>query len=297
MQRLFISLIIASLIFACQREVKIILPKSKSTSLEDFFKKNAVPVQKFTGVASDRIAVTTTKGTKVEFPPNAFITLNNLPVTGNVTIEIKEIRTPAEMVLNNMPTMSNGLPLESGGEFFVKVTQSNQELKLAPGRYLQMSLVKTAGVNMSGMQVFNGKDTGGSVNWIPNNNPNNFVQDTFNVIGLFADSIKWINIDKFINEPYISYTADPGNTPHIDSTQVMVHLTGRSALLRIYKTTDRFYSDKMLVADATVIGVCVLNGEFYYAFHPVKMVNGGKITLQFVKTSEEELKQKLLTLK
>jgi hypothetical protein len=296
MQRLFI-LIIAILLFACQREVNIILPKSKSSSLEDFFKNNAVPLQKFTGVASNQITVTTAKGNKVEFPANAFVTLNNFPVTGNVTIEVKEILTPAEMVLNNMPTMSDGLPLESGGEFFVNVTQNNQELKLAPGKYMQMNLTRRAGVDMSRMQIFNGKDTGGAVNWIPNNNPNNFVRDTFNVIGLFADSIKWINVDKFINEPYISYTADPGNTPDIDSTQVMVHLTGRNALLRILKTTDRFFSDKMMVADATVIGICVANGEFYYGFHPVKMVNGGKLTLQFVKATEDELKQKLSTLK
>ncbi|HEY0058261.1 MAG TPA: hypothetical protein VGB56_03940, partial [Flavisolibacter sp.] len=199
----------------------------------------------------------------------------------------------------NTPTMSNGLPLLSGGEFFVRVSQNNQELKLAPDMFIRLEVTPAAGADMDGMQVFNGDTSSGTLNWILNTSPANFVgRDTLSsTISLFADSLQWLNIDKFINEPKITYTVNPGNSPNPDSTAVFVHLTGQQSVLRFPAETTNFTSGNMIAAPATLVGICVVEGQLYYAMLPVVMKSGGTATLTFEKIEENVLKQKLAALK
>jgi hypothetical protein len=301
MKRVLAMLTFAILVYACQKEVVgANLPENNIASLEQFFTNNTTPLQNFKADANAFINLTTPKGTGIIFPDNAFVTLNNVPVTGDVTVEVKEILTPAEMILNNAPTTSNGLPLESGGEFYVRVTQNNEVLKLAPGKYIQIRTTNTAGVDMNGMQVFNGNMSNGVVNWTLNTNQTNFVardSTTNNAASLFADSLQWLNIDKFINEPKITYTIDPSSSPNVDSTVVYVHLTGKNSIFRLPYGTSSFSSSNMIAATATLVGICVIDNSLYYAMLPVVMQDGGSATLRFTQTTEKELKQKLSALK
>jgi hypothetical protein len=306
MKRLLFLSTLAVLVLACQKE----LSRSKAdfgklASLQQFFEKNTAPVQTGTADASAAFRFTTAKGTAIDFPNNAFVTPNNQPVTGTITIAVKEIRTPAEMILNNTPTMSDGLPLVSGGEFFVRATQNGERLKLAAGKYVQINLGTLSRVEMAGMQVFNGDTTSGTMNWMLNTQPTNVVvqvQDSLvgggsnSVNLLFADSLEWINCDKYIDEPKITYTVDPGNTPNVDSTAVFVHLTGRNAIMRFPKVGDTFAYTNMIATEATVVGICVMDGTLYYAINPVVTEPGGATTLNFKSISEEALKMKLAEL-
>lgn len=291
--------VLTIVLYACQKELKV--SKQANTniaSLQQFFRSNGTPIQNVKANASTYINFTTTKGNEVIFPDNAFVTLSGIPVSGDVTIEIKEIATPAEMILNNMPTISNGLPLTSGGEFFVRATQNNNSLILAPGKYIRLNLINSS-ADMNGMQVFNGDTANGTVNWIANTIQNNVVtRDSMSSYSsLFADSLQWINCDRFIDEPKISYSVNPGNSPNIDSTVVYVSLTGRRSVMTLRETNGFFSYDKMIASPATIISICVVNGTIYYSMIPVTMENGGSVTLDFSPIREAELKQKLSTLK
>jgi hypothetical protein len=296
----FLSLLaVAALLYACQKEVSSAESlKTVQVSLPQFFKNNTAPIHRFTATASDFISFTTAKGTDVQFPDNAFVTLNNVPVTGAVEIEIKEIFTPGEMILNNTPTMSNGAPLVSGGEFFVRARQNNEVLKLAPGKYIRISVRPPVGADMEGMQVFNGDTSTGTLNWILNSNQGNVVtrDSGLSYVSLFADSLQWLNIDKLIDEPQITYTVNPGNTPNVDSTAIFVHLTGRKSVFSFPAGANSFTSDNLIAARATLVGICVVDGKLYYAMQPVVMQNGGSATLTFTQIEEDALKQKLATL-
>jgi hypothetical protein len=299
MKHIFFLAAAAFLLFACQKELSRSAPvKTGPVSLAQFFTKNAVPVYLFTAASENSIRLTTPKGTGVQFPENAFVTSGNRPVTGPVSIEVKEIFTPGEMILNNTPAMSDGKPLISGGEFFVRVTQGSEVLKLAPGKHIRLNVVPPAGADMQGMQVFNGDTSSGTINWIPNNNPGNTVaRDTirFSVI-LFADSLQWLNIDKFIDEPKIRYTVLPGNCPDLDSTAVFVHLTGQKSVFRFPGGASGLTSDNMIAARATLVGICVVDGKIHQSVVPVNMQNGGVATLAFTPIEEAALKQKLAAL-
>jgi hypothetical protein len=131
------------LVYACQKELSLSKPATfERGALRQFFNKNGAALQTYSAMAPGYIRITAAKGTTVSFPENAFVTMNNTPVSGEVMIEVKEIYTPADMILSNTPTTSNGLPLESGGAFFVQAMQNGQALKLAPGKFIQLGFRK-----------------------------------------------------------------------------------------------------------------------------------------------------------
>jgi hypothetical protein len=290
------------LLTACGPDKSYVDDGEIHTSLTDFYSSNRTTVQTFSVSSSSGGVATTSHGAIIHLPANGFVTSEGTPVTGNVDISVKEIVTPAEMILNNMPTMSGGLPLESGGEFHITVTKGNQRLKLAPGNLLRIEIPDRSNVSMSNMQVFNGKaNSRGEVDWTANNNPGNFVvRDSmmFAKSSLFCDSIEWINCDKFINEPTVRFDVYPGNAPSNDSTNVFVHLTGRNTIVKMNWTQGLSYftSDKVLPVQSTIIGISIKNGKLSAALQPVMVTNNQSITLNFVAMTEEQLKQRLAQL-
>ncbi len=99
--------------------------------IEDFNNKNTTKFQVFKMDASQGGIITSANGVKYTIPAYAFETSSGMPVTGNITISIKEIFDPADMILSNKPTVAaNGGILESYGEFLVKVQQNNQNLRM-----------------------------------------------------------------------------------------------------------------------------------------------------------------------
>jgi len=301
--RLFaLFLFIAFLVSSCQPEMSDVRPvQPVYTSIQAFQAKSKAASQSFAANSSNTISLQGAKGSRFVFPANAFVTQSGQPVTGNVAIEVKEILKPVDMILSDMSTMSDSLPLESGGQFFIRVTQNNEELKLAPGRQVQVQVV--VDTPMVDMRVFTGQVTPtGNVNWQLSTNQTNVVrQDTALGAGglvhsMFANTVNWLNIDKFINEPTISYSVYPGNCPDLVQTMAYVHLTGRNSVLGIPRLTDRFSADQVVAGPATIVAVCVKDKKLYYAFAPVTLTHGGSVTLQFIETTEEGLKAKLATL-
>ena len=293
MYRIILFLLICSALVSCQGEIDTSLEVHKKyVSLEEFFTKNEPASKKISANSASPVFFSTSNGNNIRFPANAFVTKAGVPVTGDVNIEVQEILDPLNMILANKPTMSNGAPLESGGEFYISVTKNNEELKLAPNAFVSIDLKK----NFTGMSVFNGTpQADGTVNWVQNTNTGNFVfPDSLGQTKMFADSVQWLNVDKFYNEPTITYTVLPGNCPLIDSTKIYLHLTGRNSVLAFPKNG---ISTQLIAAPATVVAICVKEGTLYTSVMSVVLQNGKSVTLQFSQSTEEALKSKLKTLK
>jgi hypothetical protein len=302
MKSIIVFCLLAGLLLtACEPDRSFVAEK-KQTSLADFYNANRSSVQSFAVNNSSGGVSTTSQGVKIYFPPNGFVTESGSSVTGNVDVSIKEILTPQEMILNNMPSMSGGMPLESGGEFQIKVSKNGQPLKLSAGNFLKIEIPKKPAISMSGMQVFNGvSDAQGNTDWRLNNNPGNFVvgdSTLFAYSSLFCDNINWINCDKFYNEPTVTFTVYPNNAPSNDSTNVFVHLTGRNTVVKMNWTRGLSYfnSDKLLAVPSTIVGISVKNGQLYASVTPVNIQNGQSVTMNFSPYSESQLKTRLAQL-
>ncbi|MGZ5191112.1 MAG: hypothetical protein ACXWCZ_08845 [Flavisolibacter sp.] len=291
MYRITIAILTCSAMFSCQGEIDTPFIE-KQVSLQEFFTKNAPPSKKLSANSTSTIFFSTSNGTNIRFPANAFVTKAGVPVTGDVNIEVQEILDPMNMILANKPTTSNGALLESGGEFYIRVTKNNEELKLAPNAFINIDLKK----NYTGMSVFNGApQADGTVNWVQNTNTGNFVfPDSLGKTKMFADSVEWINCDKFYNDPTITYSVLPGNCPLIDSTKIYLHLTGRNTVMSFPKNG---ISNQLIASPATIVAICVKEGTLYTSVMSVVLQDGKSVTLQFSESTEDALKRKLQTLK
>lgn len=294
---------ISIMIISCQPEHSYLGKEvNVNETVNDFHTRYRKEQQVFKTNAASPEMITSQQGAKLYLPPNGFVTPNGSPVTGNIEVSIKEIYTPMEMILNNMPTVSDGKLLESGGEFQIKVSQNNTALKLAPGNFIRIGIPNT-GRNLQGMQVFNGvANAAGEVNWVLNNNPGNFVvQDStlFANSNLFADDVNWINVDKFVNEPTVSFTVHPGNFPSGDSTNVFVHLTGRNTVVKMnwVQGLSYFKSDMLLAVPSTIVGISTKNGQLYASVDPINVTHGSSITMNFQPYTEKQLKDRLSKLR
>jgi hypothetical protein len=288
----------------CQKELSFSSTSNDYSTLHEFFEKNQPRTEAMVVNSSNQFTLESRRGTKFIFQANSFETLDGQPVTGTIFFEVKEIFNPSEMILTRTFPMSNGQPLESGGEFMIKPTNQNgQQLKLKPG-YLMKIKLPSLGIGMDNMRVFNGQpNAGGSdskVNWVVNSNPNNTVFADSLVQGryLFADSVNWINCDRFLNEPRINYAVYPGNVTGFDSVSVFIHFSGRNSVVAIpwHNTESRFYSQSVIVSPATVIGIGIKDHKLQASFTTVNLQNNGSQTLDFLPFTEIQLKERLAQL-
>lgn len=96
------------------------------------FRQNHGPqAETFTVDASAGGVITSSKGIKYTIPAGVFVTSAGASVTGNVTVSVKEINTPADMLLADRPTLTrDGRMLVSYGEILVTAVQNNAALLL-----------------------------------------------------------------------------------------------------------------------------------------------------------------------
>ena len=297
----FIAL--AVLLGSCQPELSYLANEADVLqSVTDFHEKQRKEQQVFKVNATNTGVISASKGAKLYLPSNGFITPDGRPVSGDMQVSVKEIYTPADMIFNNMPTTSNGKLLESGGEFQVVVSQNNIPLKLAPGNFIKIGIPNT-GRNLQVMQVFNGiADANGEVNWVVNTKPGNFVvgdSTLFSNSNLFSDEVNWINVDKFVNDPTVTFTVYPGNFPSGDSTNVFVHLTGRNTVVKMnwQQGLSYFKSDMLLAVPSTIVGISTKNGKLFASISSVNIQGGSSITMNFLPYTEQQLKDQLSKLR
>lgn len=293
-------LISFGLLIACQKELSKQDTDGTLDSPQTMMLANQKKMEVKTVNASNAISVITSNQSRFGFDQNSFVDMDGNPVSGNIELHIKEILTPADMILNGVPSMSDDKPLASGGEFRVLAFQNGKALKLAPGKFMSIQLPPT-GRDLSNMSVFNGRENAdSSVNWVQNTNPGNFVlPDSITTANLFCDSINWVNCDRFIGEPNFNYSVEPGNCPDLDKCQVFLHLGGLNSVMRIYRVaaTGQFQTVRMIANTGTVIGLTTRNGHLYAAIHKTTFgPNSSTAILNFVPMSEDELRATLQNL-
>lgn len=114
--------------------------------------------------------ITGVNGTTISIPANSLVDANGIPVSGEVTLELKEFLRPADAAFNHLSTVSEGKLLESGGMFSITAQAGNKEVKLARGKTMN---VKMPTINMQkGMWLFNAvKNQQGVTEWVKTATP------------------------------------------------------------------------------------------------------------------------------
>ena len=321
---LFIITIIA--IVSCKKDTKsttTTLPPSASdnySSVQAFFANNNIALQTYTIDASTGGSFTSPQGTTVTIPSNAFLTQANLPVTGNVTIQFKDIYKKSDMFLANMPTMMpfGGAPLKSGGEFFIKAVQNNSALILASGKKISVSQPAslTGGID-NAMKAFIFKDSmmgncqqlcPSSMVWTPAS-PSNDTVETFAQNYIFnlykynnpVDSGSWCNSDNstyFAAYPQSTLILLAKDSVSTYGTEVFLFFTNLSSMVHVYNASYEYfpyvYAPQGL--QCTVVAVGIKNGALYSSFVPITIGANQTVPFTLSPTTTSAFKTQLQTL-
>lgn len=152
--------VMALSIVSCKKSNETSSTKTDAQVMAEFMQKNGPKQENFTVDAAAGGNVTTSKGTKLHIPAGAFIKNNGQPVSGSVTVSIKEILGPSDMILGDKPTLTvNGQLLISFGEFFVKAAQNNEELKLKKDSAIGVQVQAKAAAGRQEVPMWNGDST------------------------------------------------------------------------------------------------------------------------------------------
>lgn len=110
------------------------------------------------------------KGTVLFVAANSFEQKDGKSPALPIKIELREAYTFADMILQNLTTLSNGQLLQTGGMVHISATDANgQELQLAAGKKIDIAM-PLKGELPKGMQLFTADrpaaDNGTGINWI-----------------------------------------------------------------------------------------------------------------------------------
>jgi hypothetical protein len=123
--------------------------------LAQFFGAVEKPSQQFVINNNRDTNLVCVEGTKVFIPANVFQDNNNVPVSGQVSIEIKEFYSYDDIIGNKLSTTSNGQQLISGGMLYIMAMQNGREIKLAAAKMMTIRMPATGYDEQ--MQLFTGE--------------------------------------------------------------------------------------------------------------------------------------------
>lgn len=120
--------------------------------------------QKLTAPASKKSTVKGKKGTIIHVDPQNLETEDGSPLGKKITVELLELTQSGEFLRNNVPTVSNGRLLVSGGAYYINMISDGKQLKVKEGKSLEVQFPKIAKEKMS---LFYGQVLeDGGMNWV-----------------------------------------------------------------------------------------------------------------------------------
>ena len=95
--------------------------------------KDAIPFQNFTIYSGKDTTLVLETGTEVFIPKNAFLDIDDNPITGTVDLKYREFHSAASIALAEIPMeIDKKTMLLSGGMFEINGTQKENNIKVNP---------------------------------------------------------------------------------------------------------------------------------------------------------------------
>jgi hypothetical protein len=291
MKRLFLLLCLALpglLLPACQFDSGVVIcddtttpapPAPMPTSIKEVITQLAAPVQKFSYDPTRPNTFTGAKGTVITIPANAFLR-NGRVVTTPVELQVREIFSRADMVLSNMPTVSDGRVLESAGEVFLRASQDST-IRLAPNTAIQIRTQSPPGVSpQDTMRLFVAPSAPvaqtNCFNWTLNTSPDSGISPapggyTITVGSLLYNAgIGWLNCDRFYNTPnplpLVVNVPGPSINPQLNTMVFAVFRSFNGVLPLCTLSAPNTFTANLVPGGASVSVVVIhtQNGKLYY---------------------------------
>ncbi len=242
------------------------------------------------------------QGTKIIIPSNAFISpSNSKPITGNVSMQFKDLYKKSDMLLSDMSTNTyDGAPLKSGGEFFINATSNNSSVAIAPGKNIKIEQPAelTGGIDtISNMQPFALSDSFPIWQFSPMDSVKYSINDYIFSLNQLNNPGNWLNTDNasfFDNFPQTQLTLIPNDAIDVFHTQVYLVFKNISTVVHIYHNGVNFqYDYSPIGVDLTLVAAGIKDGKLYSSFVPINITANKTVSFSLKITTIEDFKSQL----
>lgn len=119
----------------CEKDIVLYTPYENQTQnfegdINEFFDLAQTDAQLFTIDSNSPEMITTQSGMRVHFEANSFVTVNNVLIDGDITIEVVELLNKGDILKYNIPTITTHQILETVVQFHILAKQNDEELLL-----------------------------------------------------------------------------------------------------------------------------------------------------------------------
>lgn len=283
--RAFLIFLSTGSLMSCKKtETTQNLPTAQS--LKNLFDANLNSIkQTATFDAATTFTFTSAQGTQITIDGTC-LRKNGNPVTGNVDLEFIELYDRATMAMTNKPTIGINTSgeeevLESGGEFYVNVTQGGVALTTTCYIPIEVPTSITGGTKAN-MQPFNGiVDANGKLTWEVAPGQDFYVRTNPDKYASVLSSFGWFNCDRFYN--------DPRPKTHI----TVLIPTGYTNASTVFLSTDAVPNSLGGIGGSKypiglackIIFVTEDNGNFRYAIKPMTLTADQHVTFSISETT------------
>ncbi len=307
----FATVITIITLAACKKEetpAPVNPSPSGYTSMNDFYAQNGVPLQTYSIDGTSGGSFTTPQGTVVTIPPNAFVTQSYVPVTGNVTIEFKDIYKKSDMVLSDKTTGSYwGWPLKSAGEFFFRAVSGSNTVIINPGKKISVAQpALLTGIADTSMKPFvlipdSANNQGG---WANSYYDTLLISATNYVYNMYysqnpVNNGTWYNSDSpsYFSSALQTTLTLHSNDPINYQTDIFLVYKNVNSGVHVYGNgTDFIYQYAPQGLQCTVVAVGVKGGKLYSSFVPITIGTNQTVNFSLTETTTVDFKTQLETL-
>ena len=293
---------------------------------KDPFKKLETASEFFTFFSDDTLIIGK-QGTSVQIYRSCLTYEDGGAVTGPVRIELREVFSKSDLILNNKPTVSDRKLLVSAGALYLNANAGGKNLIITCPEGVAVSVLRQS--TYPGMQVFNGLlNEKGDINWIAEETAVSENSDTIiyyeeedyyfteeeqtiiqamgeedfyegdTYFNFSASRFGWINCDAFYedNRPKSNLIVKISNPlPEDFKSRMFLVFKNMNSVLQVYPTAPDQFESPEIPEGEEVLLVCISANEkaIFSEIKPLTIKARQMETIDLRETSEGVLKEKI----
>ncbi len=200
------------------------------------------------------------------------------------TIKLVELYTPKDMIYWQMPTVSDGILLTTGGEIRIRAFKDDQELVLRPGKIWTIEMPNSA--PLDSMQIYYGVENSSFVDWI-NNPVGNFNITTYGYSGEI-EKLGWVACGKLaFHDVSTASTTFFSSKDDLSNISIFIYMPHLKGLMQVYDQTSAILPQG---EEAKIIAMGIDgNQQLYYYYQDSLVKSNDHIEVTLDSTSDGAL--------
>lgn len=224
-------------------------------------------------------------------PNSCFNPDNSMPTSGNIRIEVLDLRKKGDYIKYLLPTTSNKYLLENEGTFYVSLSQNNHEILLKPGSYLKLKWIDATPVQyMKFFELYSLRSLDSLYTWMQGNDGNIAVWDSTSLgvnkrgYEMVSGSTGWLGCSLFTDtlqqRTRLNVTLPPNYTNK--NTFVFASFKNTRTIVRLSPdfNSRSFYALNVPVnSTVTLLSISLIDKHYYWSRTDVTVTNANRFSL------------------